>query len=42
MQRRIISRTLEYMSKTIPKLPDFFASRTTIHYQEPSPKAGQT
>jgi VWFA-related protein len=41
-QRLIISRSLEYVSKTIPKLPDFFANRTISQYQEPPPKSGQT
>jgi hypothetical protein len=42
MQRLIISRTVEYLSKTIPKLPDFFATRTTVQYHEHPPKPGQT
>jgi VWFA-related protein len=41
-QQLIVSRTREYVSKTIPKLPDFFANRTIIQYQEPPPKPGQT
>jgi hypothetical protein len=41
-QNLIISRTREYVSKTIPKLPDFFASRTISQYQERPPKSGQS
>jgi len=34
MQRQIVARAQAYLSETIPKLPNFFAKRTTIYYQE--------
>jgi hypothetical protein len=33
-EQRIISLALGYLSKTLPKLPNFYATRTTLHYQE--------
>jgi VWFA-related protein len=42
MQRQIISRILSYINTAIPRLPDFFAKRTTVQYHEPSPKPDQT
>jgi VWFA-related protein len=41
-QRQMLSRTVKYLKEVIPKLPDFFATRTTIEYQQPSPKNGDT
>jgi VWFA-related protein len=41
-QHLIISRTREYVGKTIPKLPDFFASRTISQYQERPTKSSQS
>jgi hypothetical protein len=41
-QREMLSRTVKYLKEVIPKLPDFFATRTTIEYQQPSPKNGDT
>jgi hypothetical protein len=41
MQRQMILRTVKYLKEVIPKLPDFFAIRTTTEYEQPSPqKAG--
>jgi hypothetical protein len=37
-RRQILSRTIDYLSKTIVKLPDFFAMRTTVQYDEPPQK----
>jgi len=37
-RRLMLSRTVEYWSKTMLQLPDFFATRTTIEYDEPPPK----
>lgn len=34
-QRLILSRAVDYLSQTIVKLPDFFATRTTVQYNEP-------
>jgi VWFA-related protein len=36
MQRQMISRTVNYLTEVIPKLPDFFAIRTTTEYEQPS------
>ena len=41
-QRPMLSGTIDYLSKTIPKLPDFFATRTTVGYGEPPQKDEQT
>jgi len=41
-QRRIISRTISYVNTTVPRLPDFFATRTTVQYHEAPPKSNQT
>lgn len=38
MQRQIILRTAKYLRDVIPKLPDFFAIRTTTEYEQPSPQ----
>lgn len=32
-QRQIVARAVEYLRNTIPKLPNLFASRTTVHYE---------
>jgi VWFA-related protein len=41
-QRQMLSRTVKYLKEVLPKLPDFFATRTTTEYQQPSPKSGDT
>jgi VWFA-related protein len=41
-QRRMILRTVDYVNKTIPRLPDFFATRETTQYQESERKLGET
>jgi len=33
-QRRMISRAVDYLNNTIPKLPNFYATRTTVRYEE--------
>jgi hypothetical protein len=33
-QKQMFSLTSEYLGKTIRKLPDLFAKRTTVRYQE--------
>jgi hypothetical protein len=40
-RRLMLSRTLDYLNKTIVKLPDFFATRTTVQYDEPPQKSEQ-
>jgi hypothetical protein len=37
-RRMMLLRTIDYLSKTIVKLPDFFATRTTVRYDEPPQK----
>jgi VWFA-related protein len=41
-QRLMISRTVNYVDKALPKLPNFFANRTMVQYHELPPKPGQT
>jgi VWFA-related protein len=41
-QHQILSRTEKYLQEALPKLPDFFATRTTAEYDQPSPKEGDT
>jgi len=33
-QRSMISRAVDYLNKTIHQLPDFYATRTTVRYEE--------
>ena len=37
-QRRIIGLALDYLDKTVPKLPNFFATRITDRYDQSLPK----
>lgn len=41
-QRMMLSKTVDYLGKTIPRLPNFFATRTTVRYREPLQKEEQT
>jgi hypothetical protein len=41
-QQMIFARTIAYVVKTIPTLPDFFATRTINQYHERPPEPGQT
>ena len=41
-QRQMISRTVDYVNKTIPKLPNFLATRTTVQYHQPPLEPGET
>jgi VWFA-related protein len=41
-QRLMISRTVDYVNRTIPKLPNFLATRTTVQYHQPPLEPGQT
>ncbi len=34
-EMEILKRTYDYVANSIPKLPDFFAARTIVSYQEP-------
>jgi VWFA-related protein len=40
-RRLIISRAVEYVGKTMLRLPDFFATRTTVQFDEPERKDPQ-
>jgi hypothetical protein len=43
-QRRMLTRTIEYLNETLTRLPNFFATRDTARYEESPPKyerAGQ-
>jgi VWFA-related protein len=42
VQRQVILRTAKYLKEVIPKLPDFFAIRTTTEYEQPSPQKADT
>ena len=37
-RQQMLSRTVEYWTRTMLQLPDFFATRTTIQHDEPPPK----
>ena len=41
-QRQMLSRTVKYLDDVLPKLPDFFATRTRTQYEQPSPKERDT
>lgn len=41
-QSQMISRTIDYLHTTIPKLPDVFATRTTVQYHEFPTKQDET
>ena len=34
-QRSMISLAVDYLNKTIPRLPNFYATRTTVRYEDP-------
>jgi VWFA-related protein len=40
-QQAILSRAEDYLAQQIPRLPNFYASRTTEQYGEPVPSKGQ-
>ena len=40
-RRQMLARTVEYLIKTMQKLPDFFAARTTVQFDEPERKDPQ-
>ena len=42
LQRKMILGTAKYLKEVIPKLPDFFAIRTTTEYEQPSPQKADT
>ena len=39
-QQRMLTAAANYLNRAIPKLPDFFATRTTDYYREMSPYPG--
>jgi VWFA-related protein len=36
-QHEMVSRTGEYLMTVLPRLPDFYATRTTVEYEQPLP-----
>jgi VWFA-related protein len=40
-QRRIVFLAIDYLKNTFPKLPNFFATRTKIRYEEPPEQVDQ-
>jgi VWFA-related protein len=40
-QQLMITRTINFLNKTISGLPNFFATRTTVHYEETPPRYEQ-
>jgi hypothetical protein len=40
-QRLLISRTIQYFKESLPRIPDFFANRTTVLYHEAALSPGQ-
>jgi VWFA-related protein len=41
-QQEMLKKTGDYVRETIPKLPDFYATRTTARFEQPPGKEGQT
>jgi VWFA-related protein len=41
-QHQMTSRTVDYVNKTIPKLPNFLATRTTVQCHQPPLEPGET
>jgi hypothetical protein len=41
-QQRILELTVEYLRETLPKLPDFFATQTTVRFEEDVRKVKRT
>jgi VWFA-related protein len=41
-QRLMLNRTIHYLQETFLRLPDLFATRTTVRYEEPAQKQDQT
>ncbi|HEY6376959.1 MAG TPA: hypothetical protein VIX90_15675, partial [Edaphobacter sp.] len=38
VQRQLMAQTIDYVGKTISKLPNFFATRATIHFEDTPPR----
>jgi VWFA-related protein len=36
-QHQILAQVAEYLKDALPRLPDFFATRTTVQYEQPAP-----
>jgi VWFA-related protein len=41
-QKAMLGKAADYVRETIPKLPDFYATRTTARFEQPPGKEGQT
>lgn len=40
-QKEMLAKTIDYLSETVPRLPNFFATRSTVRYRETSQKDNQ-
>ena len=40
-QVQILSKAVQYLDETLPRLPDFSAVRTTVEYEQPMPKESE-
>jgi hypothetical protein len=41
-QKQIVAKAIDYLAKAVSKLPDFFATRTTVRFEEPRQKDQET
>ncbi len=41
-QRQMVARTVDYLNKIVPRLPDFYATRTTVGFRDPALKGVQS
>lgn len=41
-QRAMLGRTFDYLQNAIPKLPDFYALRTTVRFEEPPERGNES
>ena len=41
-RRAMLSRVANYLAREVPRLPNFYAERTTVQFGEPAPRLGQT
>ena len=41
-QKAMLSRVADYLAREVPRLPNFYAQRTTVQFGEPVPKKDQT
>lgn len=41
-QRQMVARTVDYLNRIIPRLPDFYATRTTVGFRDPPLKDSES